>query len=106
MFAALLVAGIQGIGSGYVFLEPPRNFDAMFAWTSLFPQFDLSRPSPSNEACYVLLSLLASTPCLALFLVFPFVGVVPIETRHSTGLSGFIFLFFEYACLDFYIPSV
>ena len=70
------------------------------------PQFDLSRPSPSNEACYVLLSLLASTPCLVLFLVFPFVGVVPIETRHSTGLSGFIFLFFEYACLDFYIPSV
>ena len=99
MFAALLVAGIQGIGSDYVFLEPPRNFDAMFAWTSLFPQFDLSRPSPSNEACYVLLSLLASTPCLVLFLVFPFVGVVPIETRHSTGLSGFIFLFFEYACL-------
>ena len=99
MFAALLVAGIQGIGSGYVFLEPPRNFDAMFAWTSLFPQFDLSRPSPSNEACYVLLSLLASTPCLVLFLVFPFVGVAPIETRHSTGLSGFIFLFFEYACL-------
>ena len=93
MFAALLVAGIQGIGSGYVFLEPPRNFDAMFAWTSLFPQFDLSRPSPSNEACYVLLSLLASTPCLVLFLVFPFVGVVPIETRHSTGLCGFIFLF-------------
>ena len=106
LFAALLVAGIQGIGSGYVFLEPPRNFDSMFAWTSLFPQFDLSRPSPSNEACYVLLSLLASTPCLVLFLVFPFVGVVPIETRHSTGLSGFIFLFFEYACLDFYIPSV
>ena len=99
MFAALLAAGIQGIGSGYVFLEPPRNFDAMFAWTSLFPQFDLSRPSPSNEAFYVLLSLLASTPCLVLFLAFPFVGVVPIETRHSTGLSGFIFLFFEYACL-------
>ena len=67
----------------------------MFAWTSLFPQFDLTPPSPSNEACYVLLSLLASTPCLVLFL-----------TRHSTGLSGFIFLFFEYACLDFYIPSV
>ena len=84
MFAALLVSGIQGIGSGYVLLGP----------------------SPSNEACYVLLSLLASTPCLVLFLVFPFVGVVPIETRHSTGLSGFIFLFFEYACLDFYIPSV
>ena len=78
----------------------------MLAWSSLFLQFDLSRPSPSNEACYVLLSLLDSTPCLVLFLVFPFVGVVPIETRHSTGLSGFIFLFFSYACLDFYIPSV
>ena len=24
--------------------------------------------------------------------MFPFVGVVPIETRHSTGLSGFILL--------------
>ena len=104
--AALLVAGIQGIGSGYVFLEPPRNFDAMLAWTSLFPQFDLSRPSPSNEACYVLLSLLDSTPCLVLFLMFPFAGLVPIETRHSTGLSGFIFLFFEYACKNFYIPPV
>ena len=99
MFAALLVAGMQGIGSGYVFLEPPRNFDAMFAWASISHQFDWSRPSPNNEACYVLLSLLDSTPCLVLFLVFPFVGVVPIETRHSTGLSGFIFLLFEYACL-------
>ena len=46
--AALLVAGIRGIGSGYVFLEPPRNFDAMLAWTSLFPQFDLSRPIPEQ----------------------------------------------------------
>ena len=71
----------------------------MLAWTSISHQFDWSRPSPNNEACYVLLSLLDSTPCLVLFLVFPFVGVVPIETRHSTGLSGFIFLFFEYACL-------
>ena len=81
-------------------------FLSMLAWTSISHQFDWSRPSPNNEACYVLLSLLASTPCLVLFLVFPFVGVVPIETRHSTGLSGFIFLFFEYACLDFYIPPV
>ena len=71
----------------------------MLAWTSISHQFDWSRPSPNNEACYVLLSLLDPTPCLVLFLVFPFVGVVPIETRHSTGLSGFIFLFFEYACL-------
>ena len=71
----------------------------MLAWTSISHQFDWSRPSPNNEACYVLLSLLDSTPCLVLFLVFPFVQVVPIETRHITGLSGFIFLFFEYACL-------
>ena len=63
----------------------------MLAWTSISHQFDWSRPSPNNEGCYVLLSLLDSTPCLVLFLVFPFVGVVPIESRHSTGLSGFIF---------------
>ena len=91
--------GFRGLVQVMCSWSPDEIFDAMFAWTSLFPQFDLSRPSPSNEACYVLLSLLASTPCLVLFLVFPFVGVVPIETRHSTGLSGFIFLFFEYACL-------
>ena len=53
----------------------------MLAWTSISHQFDWPRPSPNNEACYVLLSLLDSTPCLVLFLVFPFVGLVPIETR-------------------------